>query len=70
MKNLGFHLAVDGSQSEVLVARMFKIDCQGFVFGYDIESAFLNSLFTTRPCFTRKTTPPLEPVERSFRIVS
>ena len=29
--------AVDGSQSEVLVARKFKIDCQGFIFGYDIE---------------------------------
>ena len=29
--------AVDGSQSEVLVARKFKIDGQGFVFGYDIE---------------------------------
>ena len=35
-----------------------------------LKSAFLNSLFTTRPCFTRKATPPPEPVERSFRIVS
>ena len=35
-----------------------------------LKSAFLNSLFTTRPCFTRKATPPLRPVERSFRIVS
>ena len=29
-----------------------------------LKSAFLNALFTTRPCFTRKATPPLEPVER------
>ena len=29
--------AVNGSQSEVLVMRKFEIDCQGFVFGYDIE---------------------------------
>ena len=35
-----------------------------------LKSAILNSLFTTRPCFTRKATPPLEPDERSFRIVS
>ena len=35
-----------------------------------LKSAFLNSLFTTTPCFMRKATPPLEPVERSFRIVS
>ena len=35
-----------------------------------LKSAVLNSLFTTRPCFTRKATPPPEPDERSFRIVS
>ena len=35
-----------------------------------LKSAFLNSLFTTRSCFMRKATPPLEPVERSFQIVS
>ena len=35
-----------------------------------LKSAFLNSLFTTRLCFTRKATPPFVPVERSFRIVS
>ena len=35
-----------------------------------LKSAFLNSLFTTRPWFTRKATPPPEPVERSFWIVS
>ena len=29
--------ALSGSQSEVLVMRKFEIDCQGFVFGYDIE---------------------------------
>ena len=29
--------AVNGGQSEVLVARKFKIDCQGFVVGYDIK---------------------------------
>ena len=28
------------------------------------------SLFITRPCFTRKATPHLWPVERSFLIVS
>ena len=35
-----------------------------------LKSAFLNSLLTTRPCFTRKATPPFWPVERSFLIVS
>ena len=35
-----------------------------------LKSAVLDSLFTTRPCFTRKATPPPKPVERSFRIVS
>ena len=35
-----------------------------------LKSAFLYSLFTTRPFFTRKATPPLWPVERSFLIVS
>ena len=29
--------AVNGSQSKILVVRKFKVDCQGFVFGYDIE---------------------------------
>ena len=29
--------AVNGGQSEVLVAREFKIDCQSFVVGYDIK---------------------------------
>ena len=29
--------AVNGCQSKVLVVRKFKIDCQGFVFGYDTE---------------------------------
>ena len=29
--------AVNGSQSKVFVVRKFKNDCQGFVFGYDIE---------------------------------
>ena len=29
--------AVNGGQSEVLVAGKFKIDYQGFVVGYDIE---------------------------------
>ena len=29
--------AVNGSQSEVLVMRKFEIDCQGFVFGYEIK---------------------------------
>ena len=29
--------AVNGGQSEVLVTRKFKIDCQGFGVGYDIE---------------------------------
>ena len=29
--------AVNGSQNEVLVMRKFKVDCQGFVVGYDIE---------------------------------
>ena len=62
--------AVNGSQSEVLVMRKFEIDCQGFVFGYDIEIFILYSLLIIRPCFTRKATPPLWPVEQSFRIVS
>ena len=35
-----------------------------------LKSAFLNSLFTTRPCLMKKATPPPEPVEWSFRIVS
>ena len=35
-----------------------------------LKSSFLYSLFTTRPSFTRKATPPLWPVERSFLIVS
>ena len=48
--------------------RNFKFDCQGFIIGYDIESLFLYSLFTTRPYFTRKATPPPWPVERSFLI--
>ena len=30
-------LAVNGCQSKGLVVRNFKIDCQGFVFGYDTE---------------------------------
>ena len=34
-----------------------------------LKSLFLYSLFITRPCFTRKATPPLWPVERSFLIV-
>ena len=34
--------AVNGNQSEVLVIRNFEIDCQGFIFGYDIEGG-LNS---------------------------
>ena len=29
--------AVNGCQSKVLVVRKFKIDCQGFIFGSDIE---------------------------------
>ena len=29
--------AVNGSQNDVLVMRKFKVDCQGFVVGYDIE---------------------------------
>ena len=29
--------AVNGSQIEVLIVRKFKVDCQGFVVGYDIE---------------------------------
>ena len=29
--------AVNGSQNEVLAMRKFKVDCQGFVVGYDIE---------------------------------
>ena len=29
--------AVNGSQSKILVVRKFKVDCQDFVFGYDIE---------------------------------
>ena len=29
--------AVNGSQSQILVVRKFKVDCQGFVFGYDIQ---------------------------------
>ena len=29
--------AVNGSQSKILVVRKFKVDCQGFVFSYDIE---------------------------------
>ena len=29
--------AVNASQNEVLVMRKFKVDCQGFVVGYDIE---------------------------------
>ena len=35
-----------------------------------LKSLFLYSLFITSPCFTRKATPPLWPVERSFLIVS
>ena len=35
-----------------------------------LKSLFLYSLFTTKPCFTRKATPPPWPVERSFLIVS
>ena len=35
-----------------------------------LKSLFLYSLSITRPCLTRKATPPLRPVERSFRIVS
>ena len=29
--------AVNGSQNEVLVMKKFKVDCQGFVVGCDIE---------------------------------
>ena len=32
-----------------------------------LKSLFLYSLFITRPCFTRKATPPLWPVERSWK---
>ena len=32
--------AVNGCQSQVLVIGRFKIDCQGFVTGYDIEITF------------------------------
>ena len=35
-----------------------------------LKSLFLYSLFITRPFLTRKATPPLRPVERSFHIVS
>ena len=35
-----------------------------------LKSVLQYSLLTTRPCFTRKATPPLAPVERSFFIVS
>ena len=35
-----------------------------------LKSLFPYSLFITRPCFTRKATPPPWPVERSFLIVS
>ena len=35
-----------------------------------LKSLFLYSLFTTRPCYTRKAAPPLGPAERSFLIVS
>ena len=31
-----------------------------------LKSLFLYSLFITRPCFTRKATPPFWPVEPSF----
>ena len=34
-----------------------------------LKSSFLYSLFITKPCFTRKATPPLRPVERSFQVV-
>ena len=35
-----------------------------------LKSMLRYSLLITRPCFTRKATPPLVPVERSFFIVS
>ena len=35
-----------------------------------LKSLFIYSLFMTRPCFTRKATPPPWPVKRSFVIVS
>ena len=57
--------AVNGCQSEVLVIRNFKFNCQGFIVGYNIKSPFLYSLFKTRPLFTI-----VWPVERSFLIVS
>ena len=31
-----------------------------------LKSSFLYCLFISRPCFTRKATPPLVPVERSI----
>ena len=34
-----------------------------------LKLLFLYSLFTTRPCFTRKATLPPWPVERSFFIL-
>ena len=34
------------------------------------KSVLQYSLLITRPCFTRKATPPLAPVEQSFFIVS
>ena len=65
-----FIRAVNGCQSNVLVVRKVKIDCQGFVSVMILKSLFLYSLFITRPCFTRKATPPFWPVDRSFLIVS
>ena len=57
--------------TKVLVVRKFKIDCQGFVFGYDIEITIpIFFVHNYRPCFTRKATPTLWPVERSNSIIT
>ena len=61
---------VNGSQNEVLVVRKVNVKHQGFVIGYDIEIYVTVFFIDNWPCFTRKATPPLAPVERSFFSVS
>ena len=55
---------------QVSVVRKVNVDHQGLLLVMILKSVLRYSLLITRPCFTRKATPPLAPVERSFFIVS